>query len=77
MLLRMVSWGPLEFFCHSNIIMLSIFSGFSIGFCFWQEFRNFVSEDFGQVVEDVFLGMGALAGRIWKYLLQLISGDLW
>ena len=33
-LLRMVSWGPLEFFCHSNIIMLSIFSGFSIGFCF-------------------------------------------
>lgn len=34
MLLRMVSRGPLEFFCHSNIIMLSIISGFSIGFCF-------------------------------------------
>lgn len=46
-------------------------------FLFCQEFRNFVSDDFGHVVEDVFLGTGAIAGRIWKYPLQLISGDLW
>lgn len=77
MLLRMVSRRPsgiLLSLKHHNAINLF---WVQYRFLFWQEFRDFVSEDFGHVVEDVFLRMGAIAGKIWKYLLQLISGDLW